>query len=431
MGTKQARCLTVPYDLNQKYLQQLAAFECQDATFLFKNPSLILDRAEGSYIWDVEGNRYVDLCAGFGSLPLGHAHASLLKVFSTCQKRSNRSFPIMMGLGDVYPSRSKIEFLRLLKSFLPDHLKKGTLALSGSHAVEIALKTAQLATRKAGFICFDGSYHGLDLGVLPITSRSEFKAPFKKWLREENVVSLPLNCRINLIENTIIKQKKQGIGTAGLVVEPIQGRAGIIPAEISWLQDLRILTKEHNISLIFDEVLTGAGRSGKFTFADEIPCDLLCLGKAIGGGFPLSACFGTEKIMRAWPKSTGESIHTGTFFGHPFCCAVGIETLLAIKNEKLVSRSKKLGQELLSILCSTFLQMPLVSAVRGTGLMLSIEFSKPGYGVTMMNRLRKENIIALVSGNNGQCLSLTPAFNINKKDLFNFVEVFKRLIKNK
>ena len=433
----------MPQDLNQKHLQQLATVECQDTTFPFKNPALVFDRAQGSYIWDVEGHRYLDLCAGFGALPLGHAHTSVLRVFAAFQsphskKRDSytrdQAYPMIMGLGDLYPSYLKIEFLMLLKSFLPDHLSKGSLGLSGSHAVEIALKTAQLATKKSGFICFNGSYHGLDLGILPITSRTAFKAPFKHWIKESNVISLPLNCKLDLIDNAFLKQIKQGIGTAGLILEPIQGRAGVVMSHNTWLKELRNLTKKYNVPLIFDEVLTGCGRSGRFTFADETPCDLLCLGKAIGGGFPLSACFGTEKMMRSWPKSHGEAIHTGTFFGHPFSCAVGIETLNIMRQEKLVTRSKTLGQKLLTHLRKRFLEVPKIKNIkdiRGSGLMLSLEFSKPNMGVKVMNKLRQKSIIALVSGDKGQCISFTPALNIDEDVLFDSIDKLKKVIEDK
>ncbi len=413
-------------DRNERLLDQLAFAECRDTTFPFKNPPLVLDKAQGSYIWDVEGRRYTDLCAGFGALPLGHAHESVIQhLKKVCSGHAKNMPGIIHGLGDVYPSRAKIDLFLLLKKILPKHLDKGSFALSGSQAVEIAVKTALLATGKVGFIVFQGGYHGLDLGVLPLTSREDFRQPFLPWIKTGHVKTLPFNCEKSVVERALKEQRKAGVGTAGILVEPIQGRAGVIPAKCGWLESLYDLSKQYGTLLIFDEIFTGLGRCGPLTHAEKVPCDLLCLGKAVGGGFPLSACFGTKKAMDAWPKSSGEALHTGTFFGHPFSCEIGAITVQAIIKEKLHRRSEKLGKKILQAMCKMVEEISIVREVRGKGLMIAIEFIKPGLGVVAMNHLRKEGIIALVGGSDGRCLSLTPPLNI-EEDIF--FEALNRLI---
>ena len=152
--------------LNQDFLDRLKIVECHDSTYRPGKSPLVFSKAKGSLIWDVDGKEYIDLCAGFGALALGHASEALLEV---TKEFSGERPMVEHAMGDVYPSEEKILFLETLKSLLPSQYEIGALALGGGQAVEIALKTAMLYTKKSGFIVFDDAYHGLDLGVLPIT----------------------------------------------------------------------------------------------------------------------------------------------------------------------------------------------------------------------------------------------------------------------
>ncbi len=398
--------------LNSDWMQILEKWECRDASYISAKPPLVFARAKGSTIWDVEGRPYIDMCAGFGVLALGHNSEVQQEVFRSTMDESWS----VHAMGDVYPSQAKIELLAYLGELLPQHLQKGTLALSGGQAVEIAVKTAQIASGHRGFISFSGSYHGLDLGILPLTSRRDFKAPFKGWIPEHFVEELPFGCSMATVYAAFEEQRRRGYGCAGVIVEPIQGRAGIRFPPADWLKELAELCHAEGVLLIFDEIYTGLGRTGQMSFAEDIPCDLLCLGKALGGGLPLSACFGRKEVMDAWPENQGEAIHTGTFFGHPLSCRLGLATLQAIRNERLAQRALSFGERMRNDLKKALGDHPLLLDIRGLGLMTGIELRNPGQGARWMDILRAHGVIALANGMEGQGLALTPALNLREEE---------------
>ncbi len=404
---------------NEQWMQRLQAVECRDSSYKTREFPLVFARAQGSIIWDAEDRSYIDLCAGFGVAALGHNNDVQKRIFASS---INQEALVVHGMGDVYPSIAKVELLETLRSILPSHLSKGALALSGGQAVEIAVKTAQIATGAQGFISFHGSYHGLDLGILPLTSRQDFKAPFTGWLAENRVTELPFACDLLTVKNAITAQKAAGFGCAAVIVEVIQGRAGIRPLSLAWLAGLAELCASEKVLLIYDEVFTGLGRTGQMTFAETVPCDLLCLGKALGGGLPLSACFGRSSVMDAWPQNEGEAIHTGTFFGHPLSCRLGQETLVTLQRDELPARAMLLGEKLQNILRTKLKAHPLFSDVRGRGLMVGLELTQAGAGARLMDLLRSYGVIALASGDRGQGISITPALNIPEHQLFEAVD---------
>lgn len=403
-------------------IARLKAVECRDSTWTAADPPLVFEHAFGSEVHDVEGRRYVDLCAGFGALPLGHNHPAVRAVFAryagqapaSVDSTSARSYPLVHGMGDVYPSRAKIELLEQLLSLMPSRLNRAALALSGSQAVEIALKTAMLATGKSGFIAFADGYHGLDLGVLPVTARPDFRKPFATWISAETKVQrLAFGCSSAEIQLAISELAADACGFAGVIVEPIQGRGGVvIPAE-GWLAGVVEMVHAAHGLAIFDEVFVGLGRTGVWTHGSDIAADLICLGKALGGGMPLSACVGTKQVMDAWPESQGEALHTGTFFGHPLSCEIGRATLNAIVAEKLCERARDFGAEMLEDLRQSLKQVSGIVEIRGRGMMLGIEFASAGSGAQMMDMLRRCGVLALAAGPMGQILQLSPALNLS------------------
>lgn len=387
---------------NSHLLHKLSQLECQDSTNCSESPALVLKSGVGSEIKDVAGKTYIDLCSGFGSLALGHNHAV---THSVLQESCTQNL-LLQGLGDVAPSHDKVALLDLLNTITPEHLTKTSLALSGSQAVEIALKTAMLATKSSGFIAFEGGYHGVDLGVLPVTWRQDFKAPFNNFLPQNHVIHLPLNAPPDLIAESIYSLNKT-VGCAGIIVEPIQGRGGMNISAITWLKSLRDLCDKHDILLIFDEIFTGLGRIGSLTTSETVAADLCVFGKALGGGMPISACMGTEKAMSHWPKSQGEAIHTGTFFGHPLSCRVAHATVAHIQQQNLVERSRSLGEQ-------TRVSLSEIDGakVRGQGLFLGLFFDKPELGVSLAQSLKSWGVLAIPCGHGGSGLSITPALNI-------------------
>jgi len=420
-------------ETNLAFLERLMSLECQDATYPVApeaNP-LVFESASGSVIRDVEGREYVDLCAGFGALALGHNHPVVREVFARLSSGAFASTvtPIVHGMGDVYPSRAKVELIEELRSLMPERLCRVSLSISGGQAVEVALKTAMLSTGHAGFISFKDGYHGVDLGVLPVTSRRDFKDPFKKYLGERVAIELPYGCGEELLADAIETLKSSPCGFAGIIAEPVQGRGGVINPPANWLAMIAGLAHKSGGVLILDEILTGLGRRGKWTEAESVDADLVCFGKALGGGMPLSACVGTEKVMSAWPKSTGEAIHTGTFFGHPLSCAIAAASLREMKRIDICAMARETGAWLYEQLRIKFAGDPTVEEIRwGGGLMIAIKFNEsagPAPGAVAMDRLRAHGIIALASGAGGTSLSLTPALVIPRDLLTCAIESFQ------
>ncbi len=411
---------------NTAWLQRLISIEGQDASYR-PEKALVLDMAKDSMLWDVEGNSYIDLCAGFGALPLGHNNED---VYARVRAAENND-AIVHGLGDLFPSQVKIELMETLLSLLPPYLNQVLLAVTGSQAVELAMKTAMLASQGSGFIAFHGAYHGVDLGALALSGQEKFRTPFDSWLNRDHVQHLPFRCDVSVLHQAFERFREQGVRPAAIIVEPIQCRGGFHAATIEWLKTLRALCDQEGCFLIFDEVFTGLGRAGSLSFADRVACDLLCLGKALGGGMPLSACVGAEKLMKAWPLNEGEAIHTGTFFGHPYSCRVGLATLQTLVEKNLSERAMKLGECIQAELRESLSASKRVREVRGSGLMIAVEFAKASDAIFVMKELQEEGVIVIPCGTQGECVSFSPALNIDeklfKKAVATFVAIVDRM----
>ncbi|MGI8966858.1 MAG: aspartate aminotransferase family protein, partial [Limisphaerales bacterium] len=310
---------------------------------------------------------------------------------------------------------------------------------SGFEAVEAALKTVFLATGKNEIIAFAGAYHGLGYGALNATHREHFRSPFRAQLRElAHFVPFPKQIRqLEKLEKEIRRlflQKNIG----AILVEPVQARGGINIPPKEFLSLLRELCDRHKVLLILDEIFTGFGRTGKW-FACEhsktIP-DLICLGKALSGGFPISACVGRADLMdAAWPISRGEAIHTSTFLGHPVGCAMALAQIAEIKNLKLVERSAALGKFLLEELSSTQnSKFKIQNSVRGLGLAVGMELrNRDGSPATELclltiKKLLQRGFILLPEGEHANVISFTPPLTISRNDLANTVRELSKVL---
>ena len=406
---------------NINWFRRLKNIECPDATMEAPNP-IVLSKGKGSLVWDLDSKPYIDLCAGFGSLTLGHDHPRLRKVLQEA--------PLFQGMGDVYPTDAKITALETIKSKLPSYLSYGAFAITGGQAVELAVKTAALATGGSGVICFDEGYHGLDLGVLPLAGREDFKKPFASLFNEENVEQVAYSAPKKLLKEALDRFKERNIKGSCVVVEPIQGRGGVVFPPKGWLQELADFCKEHGLMLIYDEIMTGMGRAGSYTFAEKVPCDILCLGKALAGGFPLSAVFSTHKIMDSWKLGQEEALNTGTYFGHPLMCRMATETINEVAEKNLITQATETGQYLKKIVEEKLSPFAEFKEVRVQGLLCGIEFKSPGFGAKLMHALIPEGVIVLPCAKDARTLSLIPAFNIERKLLDEALDKIVKVMKD-
>jgi 4-aminobutyrate aminotransferase/(S)-3-amino-2-methylpropionate transaminase len=309
----------------------------------------------------------------------------------------------------------KVELLEELVRRYPGGVAaRGVLSSSGSDTVETAIKTALLATGRAGIAAFEGAYHGLGLGALDATARPMFRDPFRARLPEATAFARFGDARDVL---RAARACPQPVGA--VLVEPIQGRAGERIPPDGFLSDLRGLCDDQGWLLIADEIFTGFGRTGRW-FACEheavIP-DLLCVGKGMASGMPISACLGRAEIMDAWPSSHGEAVHTQTFLGHPPGCAAALAAISAIEEEKLVECSAENGALALARLRDRLSGRNGIADVRGRGLALAVECTSSERAGDACRAALAKGVIALLSGDDGRVLSLTPPLCIEREIL--------------
>jgi 4-aminobutyrate aminotransferase/(S)-3-amino-2-methylpropionate transaminase len=420
--------------------RRLAEVESRNVTLLSPGFPVFWMEARGSNVRDVDGNVYLDLTGAFGVSAAGHAPPGVVEGIR------QQAGHLIHGMGDVHPPAIKVEFLEALAALGPWPHARAILGSSGSEAVEAALKTALLATGRPGILAFEGAYHGLTLGSLATTHREDFRGPFlsrtykgvrfapfpddsggKKAIRE----SLD---RVKFL----LREGDGGDEVGAVIIEPIQGRAGVRIPPPGYLEALADLTWNAKALLIFDEIFTGLGRTGAlFGFLHEgVVPDLLCLGKGLGGGLPLSACIGPDRIMDAWPPSCGEAIHTSTFLGNPLTCAAGLAFLEELAKGDLISRSQRMGERLLEGLEGVMEGIPEVHEVRGRGLLVGIDFRDPdsgkplkGAGVRVATRALHEGLLVLSAGAVGSVLELSPPLTISEEQLGWAVECLGRILR--
>ncbi len=423
-----------PGPASLRLAEELRQFESPNVTYLGSDFPIFWAEARGANVRDVDGNVYVDLTGAFAVAAAGHSHPEIV---GAVQEQAGL---LMHGMGDVHPPAIKVELLRRLAEVAPGDLSRSILANSGAEAVEAALKTVALATGRPGILAFHGGYHGLTLGALAVSGRADFRDPFVGQVPRNGVFApYPYPYRGNIppgeepgafalreVER-ILDEAELSSPIGGILVEPVQGRGGVIVPPDSWLPGLRRICDERGILLVFDEIYTGFGRTGRL-FAcqhwDVVP-DLLVVGKAMTGGMPFAACIGSSEVMRAWPDSPGEALHTSTFLGHPLGCAAAIASLRVIENEKLVERSAAVGEMLLRRLRSDYDDHPRVGEIRGIGMMIGIEMvkdrnSREPDGATVFQvvvEMLRRGYLLLGGGVHGNVLSFSPPLIIDERQL--------------
>jgi acetylornithine/succinyldiaminopimelate/putrescine aminotransferase len=387
----------IPGPKSRSLARQLRRYESRNITFVSDHWPIFWQRASGANVWDVDGNRYIDLTAAFGVASVGHTNTRVVKAIQT------QAGQLLHAMGDVHPNELKLKLARELVALTFGRWSKAegrvVFANSGAEAVEAALKTAAIQSRRPGVIAFEGAYHGLTYGALDTTWRADFRKPFSGQLGHFTA-HVPFG-RLPEVANI------QDFGA--VIVEPIQGRGGIVVPPEDFLPKLRRFCDEHGLLLILDEIYTGFCRTGRW-FACEhsgVVPDLVCVGKAMAGGFPISACVGRAKVMDSWPESQGEAIHTSTFLGNPLGCAAALASIGEMKRLKLDARSRELGEWLA-------LRLARIGKVRGRGLMLGLEVSN---AVPIVEKLLLRGILALPEGSRNEVIGLTPPLVITKRQL--------------
>lgn len=422
--------VTPPGPRSRELAARLARVECpafgarRDTRFLESGVDqlpIVYAEARGANVVDADGNRYVDMTAGFGALPLGHGHPKVLAAVTAQMARLGHA------LGDVYSADVKVTLLERLALLHPGMSAAGPsaralLGLSGADAVTAALKTSQLATGRPGVVAFHGSYHGLSHGPLAACGLSEgFRAPFRQQLGVP-VVFAPYPKDAGEVGEAL-RQVAHGLrsqAVGAVLVEPLLGRGGCVGPPPGFLAALRGACDEVGALLIVDEIWTGFGRAGSLltSVAEGVVPDLLCVGKALGSGFPISACIGTAKVMEPWANHGGGALHTATHFGSPVACAAALATLDALADGVVIETAAARGDAFRAALQRALPSHP----VTGRGLMVGVDLGSPSRALSAMRRLLGRGFLALTGGPLGNLLTLSPPLTIASPLLEAFVE---------
>lgn len=397
-------------------------------------------KAEGCYVWDEEGRKYIDFLGAYGALNLGHNPPEVFKALEKVSKRPN--------LLQASLSTFAAALAHNLAQIAPKGLKNCFFCNSGAEAVEGALKTARAATGKQRIISCEGSFHGKTFGALSATGRTKYQKPF--------LPIVPGFERVPYKDLNELEAKLKQYDVAAFIVEPVQGEGGIIIPPEGYLKEARSLCTKYGALMIVDEIQTGLGRTGKIFACEEenVTPDIMCIAKSLGGGImPIGAFMTTTTV---WEKSFGGMekclLHTSTFGGNTLACAAGIAAINLLMEKKLQDNAKQMGDYLISGLEMLKKRYNIIKDIRGRGLMVGIEFETTEKSiinkVTMgaVNRFYSEYTGAMVSGellnnhqiitaytlNNPNVIRLEPPLVISKEDIDKVLNALEDILeKNK
>jgi len=389
---------------------------------------LVIARGEGSWVIDPEGRRYLDLSAGLAVLNLGHSHPRVLA-------RVREQLERFVHTGGVYFNETTVAAAELLAVAAPPGLDQVFFSNSGAEAVEGALKLARYVTGRPGFIAFTGGFHGRTLGAVSVTSSAaRYRARYQPLLPVVYHAPYPYcyrcpygcqqeSCTLACLDGLqeLLRRIITPAEVAAVIIEPVLGEGGYVPAPAAFLAGLRRLCDEHGILLIFDEVQSGMGRTGAWFAAQlyGVTPDILAVAKGIASGFPLSAVVARREIMEQWPSGA----HGTTFGGNPVACAAAIATIETIRDEGLLPRCRQLGERTLARLRALQERHPRIGEVRGVGLMIGVELvetaGQPAGAACerLMAWCRERGLIIINCGPERNVLRLIPPLTITDAEL--------------
>lgn len=410
---------------------------------LAKSTEVVVERASGALVWDVDGNQLIDLAGGIGMINVGHSDQ---KVVDAIKKQVDKYIHTCTLVTTMEPY---VELAELLNEITPGDFKKKTLlANSGSEAVENAINVAKYYTKRNSILCFEGAYHGRTLLTLSLTSKySLFKKGMGPFVSDIYRIPAPNLYRkiqgmsddeyigyfIKQLDIAFISQVDPE-SLAAIIIEPVMGEGGFIPMPKAYLQKIREVCDQYGIVMIVDEIQCGAGRTGKFFAVEhfDIVPDVVVSAKSIGAGMPISATTGRAEIMDA-PHPGGVG---GTYGGSPVACVAAIEAIKIIKSESFLTRVNEVGELMRTTLESWKEKYRIIGDVRGLGAMRLVEFVKdrdskdPDMDVTLeiIRDAVSHGLIMIRAGMFSNCLRLLPPIVITDEQLTEALSVLEEAI---
>jgi LysW-gamma-L-lysine/LysW-L-ornithine aminotransferase len=373
---------------------------------LYQRFPVTIERAQGATIWDTDGKEYIDCMGGYGVAIIGHCNKDVIDAITL---QINK---LMVCHMSTY-NNSRLQFLSKLKSVAPDNLSKIFFSNSGAESIEAALKFARKFSQKTGVVSMYGGYHGKTIGALSVTYNSKYRKSFSSLL--EGVKFVPFGDISSLAEAI-----DESIGT--VIIEPIQGESGIIMPPEGYVKAVREVCTEKKLVLIFDEIQTGLGRTGKMWAGENwsaVP-DIMCIAKGIASGIPTGVTFVKEEIANC--MNLGE--HSSTFGGNPISCSAGIATIDTIIKEDLVTKASDTGTYFKKKLIELKEKHPIIRDVRGLGMMLALE-SRFDVRNILMDGI-KNGLLMLYSGRT--VIRLLPPLVMKKEQVSRAIEIMDEIL---
>jgi 4-aminobutyrate aminotransferase len=388
---------------------------------------ITIDHAEGSWVYDTDGNKWLDFVMGIAVVNTGHCHP---KVVKAVQEQATKVAHAQMN---IYRHQPMLDLTDKLVEILPEGMDTVMYANSGAEAVENAIKLAKQATRRPGTIAFQGAFHGrthLTMAltdsvvhyrahVEPLTGgiyHARYCYPFRTPASED-----PTTYAIEDVRR-VIRAEIAGDDVAAILVEPIQGEGGFIVPTAEFMRELRVIADEIGCLLIIDEIQAGMGRTGKW-FCHEhygVKPDILTFAKGIASGYPLSGIAARKELWdKCMPGSMG-----GTFGGNAVACAAGIATIDAMKEDGSLANAARQGEKLAKYFEAKQADYPCIGEVRGKGLMAAIELVQPGTkepnaaaAKAFIAECNKQRLILMGAGVFGNCVRFLPQLNVSDADM--------------
>jgi len=367
----------------------------------FSKRNRVITRGKGALVWDINGNEYIDCTGSYGVCIVGHCHPRVVEAVQ-------RQVETLIACHASFYNDARSELLEKIIGIAPKGLDKVFLSNSGAESVECAIKLARKYSGKPEIIAMVGAFHGKTMGALSATWKKKYRVPFMPLV--PGFKHVPPN-NLEKVRDAITEK------TAAVLVEPVRGEGGVMVPSDDFLPGLREICDEKDVLLIFDEVQTGFGRTGK-VFACEhwnVVPDVLCLAKSVAGGIPMGATFARHDVMAAFQR--GE--HSSTFSGNPLVCAAASAAIDVLVEERLPERAATLGRYFKDKLEGLQEKHRIVREVRGLGLMLGMELRFDVYNILLgcMDR----GVLVLDAGRN--VLRFLPPLVIEKKQIDRVIEV--------
>lgn len=365
-----------------------------------------ISKGKGATVWDTSGREYIDCMGGYGVALVGHCND---RVVQAIKDQVENLITCHMS---IY-NDTRLKFLQKISEISPKELSKFFFSNSGAESVEAAIKFSRKYTGKSGIISMNGGYHGKTFGALSVTFNEKYRKSFQPLL--EGVKFVPPHTP-SVIEEVL----DESIGT--VIVEPIQGETGIIVPEDGILQEIREICDRNNLVLIFDEIQTGLGRTGKMWAGQnwKTTPDIMCLAKGIAGGLPMGLTLCKPEILDS--IKIGE--HSSTFAGNPLACSAGIATIDSIVEDKLVENALHIGSLFKNGLLELQKKHKIIRDVRGLGLMLAVELRFDVREVLMDGI--KEGLLMLYSGRN--IIRLLPPLVLDEVKVLKTLEIMDNIL---